>query len=272
MAENQNTEVNQEGSEGTEVSSSTESSSTEREYSDVERRAMEQGWQPEDQYTGNGKWRSAEEFLDRGELFSKIDELNRRDKVNQATLNEMKRHLKRVRETEYNRALETLKARKEQALEDGDHRRVVEIDDQIANTKNQAGRELAAMDQPVQVPDAPSPQFVAWVNRNNWYQNDRVMRAAADAIGEELVTSGERNPTRIFEEVEKRIKKEFPQKFNNPNRQKPGAVESGTRGNSGSGKGFQLTAEETQVMNKFVKAGLMTKDEYIADIKAQRGV
>lgn len=259
--------VSEENSEGSQQQESTP------QYTELEQKAMEQGWVPEEQYAGSGKWRSAEEFLDRGELFSKIDELNRRDKAKDATLNELKKHLKRVRETEFNRALHALKSQKAQALEDGDHGRVVEIDDQIANTKVQAAQEMHSMDQPAPQPAAPTPQFVAWVNRNSWYQHDRVMKAAADAIGEELVSQGENNPTRVLEKVEERIRKEFPNRFTNPNRTKTGAVESSSRGNGSGSKGssFQLTAEETQVMNKLVRHGVMTKDEYIADIKASRG-
>ena len=68
------------------------------------------------------------------------------------------------------------------------------------------------------------------------------------------------------------MKEEFSHKFQNPNRAKPAAVESGSAKGSGQKKdNFQLTDEETRVMNRFVKAGVMTKDEYIAEIKASRG-
>jgi hypothetical protein len=266
----ENTELNQgtpqEGSE--QVQNNTPQ---EREYSDVEKEAMAQGWVPEDQFEGHGKWRSAEEFLDRGKLFAKIDEQGRKLRTTETVVNELKAHLKKVRETEYKRALAALKAEKKEALDVGDTERVVEIDEAIADTKQEAARAVEQFDAPPVQESAPNPHFVAWVNRNQWYQNDRVMKAAADAIGDELAMSGERNPTRILEEVEKRIKKEFPQRFTNPNRGKAGAVEGGGSKGSMKGDAFQLTPEETQVMNKLVRHGVMTKEEYIADIKAQRG-
>lgn len=247
----------------------------EREYSDVEKRALEQGWVPEEDFQGTGKWRSAEEFLDRGELFSKIDDISRRNKSLESALTETRKHLKKVRETEYNRALASLKAAKKDALDVGDSERVIEIDEQIASTKQEAAQELQKMDQPAPVPAAKDPVFVIWENKNPWYNQDRAMKVYADSIGEELVLKhGMNNPRELLQEIERRVKKEFAHKFENPNRAKPGAVEGvGSKGNGGRASStFQLTAEETQVMNKLVRHGVMTKEEYIADIKASRGV
>lgn len=274
MAENtESQELNVPADEPVVTEGQSQGTPQERQYSDAEQRAMAQGWVPEDQYSGTGKWRSAEDFLDRGEFFQKIDELNRRNRSVETALLETKQHLKRVRETEFKRALQTLKNEKKEALDVGDTERVVELDEEIAQTKNIAAHELRQMDAAPVQEAPPNPHFVQWVNQNGWYQSDRVMKAAADTIADELVYNGERNPTKVLAEVRKRIEKEFPHKFTNPNRSKPGTVEAGGRASSGSrSDSFQLTAEETQVMYKLVKHKVMTKEEYIADIKASRGV
>jgi hypothetical protein len=250
------------------------STNNEPEYSDVEKRAMEQGWVPKEQYSGTGKWRDAEEFLDRGELFSKIDDLNRKNRSLETTVHEVKRHYKKIAEAEYNRALRELRAQKKDALDIGDSERVVQIDEAIQNTKVQQAQELRQLDATPQMPPAENPVFMVWQNRNPWYSQDRAMKVFADTLGEELVVKhGMHDPKEVLAEIERQVKKEFSHKFNNPNRNKPGAVEGG--GKSGGGKSneaFQLTAEETQVMNKFVKNKVMTKEEYIAEIKASRGV
>lgn len=239
-------------------------------YNDTERRAMAQGWVPEDQYSGSGKWRSAEEFLDRGELFSKIDEQNRKLRAAEQTLDALKIHHRRVAETEYRRAVASLKAEKKAALDEGNNERVVQIDDELVQVREQANQTIRQIEVQQQVAPGPDPAFVAWTNRNQWYKTDRAMKIFADTIGDDLVADGVRNPQKVLEEVEKRVKQEFPHKFNNPNRTKAGSVEGGGSQGSQSGKSFQLTAEETQVMNKFVKAGVMTRDEYITEIKAMR--
>lgn len=244
----------------------------EPQYTEVEQRAMEQGWVPEDQYNGSGKWRTAEDFLDRGELFAKIDEQNRRIKGMENTLHAAKVHLDNVRKTEYNRALVALRAEKKQALADGDADAVIAAEDQIEATKAEFVQEQFRAQQAQQAQaNQPNPALVAWVNKNQWYQTDRVMRIFADEIGRELAAEGIADPKTLLDEVERRTKKEFPHKFQNPNRAKPGAVEGGGNKGGQSRDSFQLTAEETQAMNRFVKSGLMTREEYIADIKAMRG-
>ena len=35
--------------------------------------------------------------------------------------------------------------------------------------------------------------------------------------------------------------------------------------------GFELSEDERKVMNTFIRAGVMTKDEYISQVKAMRG-
>lgn len=250
--------------------------SNEPSYSDTEKRAMAQGWVPKDQFTGSGKWRDAEEFLDRGELFSKIDEQNRRNKALEGTVEELKKHYRKVQETEYQRALNHLRQEKKAALIDGDADKVIAIDDQIDTAKAEqaaAMQQIERLQQPQNVQEVPNPAFVAWVNRNPWYQNETAMKVFADSVGADLARAGMKNPTEILEEVERRTKKEFSHKFTNPNRSKPGSVDSGgTRTGNARNDSFQLTAEETQVMNKLVRHGVMTKEEYIADIKASRKV
>lgn len=259
-----------EGGEAVETNVEQNASPVEREYSDAEKAAMSQGWVPEDQYEGTGKWRSAEDFLDRGELIANIEGKGKKIKALEGTVSELKKHYKSVRETEFKRALASLKAEKKEALDQGDTERVVEIDDEIADTKAEQAK---AFVEPPQEQDqgVPNPQFLAWVDRNSWYKNDRVMKAAANVIADELIYSGERNPTAVLAEVEKRIKKEFPHKFTNPNREKSGSVEGGGSRGGKPSDGFQLTDEERRVMQKFVKAGVLTEKEYIADIRAQRG-
>lgn len=261
MAE-ENTEVTQEGTPNTEVTQSAAP-----QFTEAEQRAMAQGWVPQDQYTGNGKWRPAEEFLDRGELFAKIDEQNRRLKATESTQSELKRHLERVRKTEYQRALDTLRAEKKSALVDGDADAVVEIDEKIADLREE--QKVAEQQPIVQVQEGPDPTFVVWLNRNQWYNQDRAMKVYADNIAEELATKG-LSKVQLLVAVEQETRKEFAHKFQNPNRSKPGTVEGGTSKSTAKNDSFELSDAEKQVMNKFVRAGVMTKEEYIADIKAER--
>jgi len=73
------------------------------------------------------------------------------------------------------------------------------------------------------------------------------------------------------EEVEKQVKIEFPNKFTNPNRNKPGAVEgSSNKGGKSTGE-VSLSDEERRVMQTFVRTGALTEKEYIESLRKVRG-
>jgi hypothetical protein len=235
-------------------------------HTETEIRAMESGWVPQDQWEGDpDQWRPAKEFVDRGELFKKIDDQNRTVKELKKALDDMKRHHGAVRETEYAKALATLKAQKTVALEEGNAAQVVQLDDQIDLVKEEQ-RNLKTEPQEPQV----NPQFTEWVDRNKWYEGNQPMRAYADALGRDLAYKG-LSPVEVLKEVERQVRMEFPNKFTNPNRGKPGAVEgSSGKGNKASDS-FVLSDDERRVMQRFVRTGVMSEAEYIKELKSVRG-
>jgi hypothetical protein len=84
-------------------------------------------------------------------------------------------------------------------------------------------------------------------------------------------THPNQDPEEVLQYVTVQVKKRFPDKFVNPNRNKPGAV--GTSDTNIESRGsFQLTEDERRVMNTFVRTGIMSKEEYIAEVKKTRGV
>ena len=236
----------------------------------IEQKAAEQGWVPEEEWEGDPEqWRPAKEFLDRGELFKKIEDQNRTIKEFKRALEDLKGHHAKTRDVEYKRALETLKAQKVQAIEEGDAQSVVKLDDQIDLVKEEQ-RKLAMQAAEPTVPTL-NPEFVEWVDRNKWYERDENMKIFADALGQKLAAAGN-SPSKVLAEVERQIREEFPHKFKNPNRDKPGAVESSnTKGGKSSGASIQLSDEERRVMQRFVRTGVMTEKEYMAELKRVKG-
>ena len=239
-------------------------------HTEAEIRAMESGWVPQDQWEGDpDQWRPAKEFNDRGELFKKIDDQNRTVKELKRALDDMKKHHASVRETEFSRALDSLKQQKKTALQEGDADQVIQLDDKIDLVKEEQSKLKSEPQQPTE--QAPNPEFVDWTNRNKWYENNQPMRAYADALGRDLAFKG-LAPSAVLKEVERLVRDEFPTKFTNPNRGKPGAVEgSSTKGGS-TGNSFSLSDDERRVMQRFVRSGVMTEAEYVKDLKAVRGV
>ena len=241
------------------------------EHTPTELKAIESGWVPKEDFQGDEhKWVEAGEFLRRGELFKKIEDQGKQLKDVRSALNEMKKLNSQIQEVEYKRALDTLKAQKKAALEDGDADAVIAADDRIDMVKEQQ-KEMQRQS-PVAQSDEGSehPEFVAWTEQNNWYKSSTPMKAFADALGQELARAGN-SPSEVLKKVAIEVRKEFPNKFRNPNQDKAGAVEGGSgRGVSTSGK-FTLTDEERSVMNKFVRQGVMSEKEYVEQLKKVRG-
>ena len=243
---------------------------TEVAFTAAEEKAMEQGWVPKDEWEGDpDAWRPAKEFLDRGELFKKIDDQNRTIKQFKQALDDLSKHHAKVRETEYTRALESLKAQKVTALEEGDAAAVVKLDDQIDLVKD-AQTQLKAQPQGT-TPEVLNPQFVNWVNRNKWYETDEGMKGYADSIGRGMAASG-MTPDMVLLEVEKKIKAEFPHKFRNPNRDKPGSVEGSASKGGKTKDDYVLSDDENRVMQRFIKTiPGFSKEKYITELKRVNG-
>lgn len=234
--------------------------------SEIEAAARAQGWVPKDEWTGEGKWRDAESFLDRGELFQKIDQYRRETRELKKNQEAFAAHLQKVRELEYKRALDTLRREKKEALVEGDPEAVILVDEKIAAIREQATRDsFEQVSQPQR--NEPHPEFVEWTNRNKWYVTDEPMAAYADRLGAKLAERG-LPPGEVLKEVEAQVRREFPNRFVNPNRAKASAVEGATGSPKSSKETFQLSPVQRQVMERLVKSGALTKEQYIADLKA----
>ncbi len=233
----------------------------------IEQQAAAEGWRPKEEWTGEpDDWKDAKSFVRDGEFFKKIEEVKRENKNLRKTVTTLKSHYERVRETEYNRALLSLKEQKKEALREGDADRVVDIDDRIDATK--AELEIARRTEAeIQDEPAPHPEFQAWVNRNKWYESNQEVREFADQAGVAFKkTHMAATPQQVLAYVEERVAKGYPELFKNPKRNAPNAVEGGT-GPRKNRDTFELTDMERQIMNKLVRSKTLTEEQYINDLK-----
>ena len=249
----------------------------------IESKARDQGWKPKEEWVADGgdpvKWRDAQTFVDRGELFEKIkdlkNELNNKDRYYQQTIHQIKQHFDRVRETDFKAALAQARSELKQAMVDEDHDRAVELQEKIADLK---AEEKVAKVMPQQDAQPQQAQVNAvyqdWVKDNQWYEKDDELHAAADGIAFAMY---KKNPNvelpKLYEEVSKTIRKTFPEKFQNPRRQQPSGVEAPTaKPARATVDNFELTEDEKKVMNMLVRGKHMTKEQYIADLKKIKGI
>lgn len=205
------------------------------------------------------------EFMERNPLYKKVKQLT-------VSFDQLSSHYQKVSEMEYKKAelefnvkLETLKKEKVKALDDSDHEKVVQIDEKIRSTEK-----------PSKKKEPPDPIFIEWKENNPWYDKDKFLTFEADDIANKLISS-ELYGVKLFDEVTDIIKQKYPDKFKNPNREKPSSVESGANipNKKKTASVKDLVDEEKEAYLSFKKVGMFAKEgaeqRYLNDVIALRG-
>lgn len=250
-----------------------EQKTEEKEYSPVELKAMEMGWRPKEEFHGDEEdFVDAKEFVGRKPLFDKIESVSREAKSTRKALEALQTHYTKVKETEFQNALKELKQARSQALVDGDAEKFNAIDEDLENIAREKDQFMTDQ-RNIKVQDEPSvhPEFAQWIARNSWYETQPHMHAFAEQVGARLqgaVRAGTMTPQQVLKEIEKSVREEFPNRFRNANKDKPGATESPSRSGSTqkSSAEPQLTDIERNIMNTLVRGGHITKEKYLADL------
>ncbi len=247
--------------------------------SEVEAKAMEAGWRPKEQWEADGKdpaeWRSAKEFNERGEFFKTIHQIKRELKQKDATISAMQKHHQYVFDQAFRKAQAELRKERREALRNDDIDRVEQIETQLQETEQEynAKKQEMVADQQAAQAAGPHPEFQAWLDKNDWYSTDEDLRDFADAAG--LVYTKKNpgvQPEVVLSHVEKVVKQKFPEKFGQ-RKAAPNAVASVNRAESGrkkAGSEFEMSDMEKDIMKTFVRGGVMTEAEYIAELKKSR--
>lgn len=235
----------------------------------VQEEAISQGWVPREEFQGDeDEFIDAAEFVRRGELFRKIESQSKELKDVKKALAGLAQHNAKIREVEYKRALDELKSQKKEALSEGDAERVVDIDEKIDLVKDQQ-KQLHTQQVQEAVPEV-HPELASWISKNPWYEANPEMRKFADRLGSAL--AGDMSPSDVLKEVEKEVKIRFKDKFRNPNRDRPGAVEGAANRQGKSVEAdMELTDVEKTVMKTLVDGGHITREEYLKQLKAVKG-
>ena len=264
--------------------------------SPAEAKARDSGWRPKDEWEGDpDEWVDAKEFNFRGELFDKIKTQSKYAKQQEKELAEMKKAIsalgemnKQISEKEYERALKALKRQKAIALEDDDHEKVVEIDEQLGDLKEakKASDEMPEVAEPVDQTQVATPtEVLEWIEDpdNSWYKDNLAMQGAADKFFDKYVNENINGDISQFDDwdgaikyAEQQVKKTFPQNFSNPRRNEQTVGSQGGRA-SGATKSSKVSVsnlndEQKAVMKTFVQQGIMTQDEYLAQLEQIGGL
>ena len=109
----------------------------------------------------------------------------------------------------------------------------------------------------VQPPRQPDPKAEAWAERNEWFGKDEAMTYASFGIHKKIVEEDGFNPSsdEYYEEIDKRLREEFPQKFNDGGEVQGGkqpaqTVASANRTTTTGRKTVRLTPSQVAIAKK----------------------
>ena len=250
----------------------------EPQYNDQEQAAMQSGWRPKDEWDGDpDEWVDAREFNRRGELLRKIHNQNRQIKQLDGVVNTLANQQKKIFSAGYEKAKRELKSQLREATKEGDDATAEVIENRLEELEAKAREDAVALAQADPKKPEVAPEFVPWVQRNQWFVNHPEMRAYAETIGVQYAqTHPETSNSEVYAYITREVSKRFPEKFGMAGKKtvkKPGSpVEGGDdlparRGGNGVTR-VSLTAEEKSVGRTLVQRGLYKNmNEYAADLK-----
>ncbi len=121
---------------------------------------------------------------------------------------------------------------------------------------------------------APDRKALEWQKRNEWFGStatkDRIMTQAAMVIHKELIDEGlmpNNNPDEYYNELDSRMREEFPERFKTKRTKKIPTVMSGTRSTLGKNQ-VKLTKTEVDMANRL---GVSLQDYARQKMRQQAG-
>jgi hypothetical protein len=243
----------------------------------AEAKARDNGWAPLGEWRGKEEdWVNYDMFNVKGELMTRIQEQSSiinhmKNKVSErdGVIEDMSALQNQLTERAYKEALRDLTARKKEAFEDSNFDGLVEIDEEINDLKAAKPAPVAAAQEPQG--DGVAPEVVEWLQKpeQSWYHTNDTLRGMAEGIaGVALQSNPNLTPTELIRHVDKTIRKEMPQHFNNSGEVDEGGEQNGSprRGRGKLPSFSSLTEEQRAVATRFERVGAMTKTEYIKSL------
>jgi hypothetical protein len=126
---------------------------------------------------------------------------------------------------------------------------------QKAQRQQQAQAPQQPQQQQQQAAPARDQKLDGWLDKNSWFGNDRIMTRTAQAIHETLVLEEDYDPTSddYYKEIDSRMRREMPQKFNTgkrSNAQTVAPASSGRSVKSGRKKSVELSPGQVAFAKK----------------------
>ena len=253
----------------------------------VEKDARTMGWVPKEDFRDGDHWVDAETFVKRGKEINPI--LRKNNETLLKKLEEAQKEVAEVKKVakefeafqkeatgrkllDMEKQLKDLKEQKKAAVSASDGDSVVAIDEAIDVVKEEQAAIKAKEKEPkVEKPEPVTydPIINEWLDENTWFTSDMKMQRIADAVG---VSVNQQFPhlkgKAFFEKLDEELDEILPEKYKKKTRTSP--VEGSSQGTSrpsktGKNTYENLPSDAKTACDRFVKQGLMTKEQYVSE-------
>lgn len=228
-------------------------------FSEVEKEAYVKGWRPQGP-------KSAEEYLRAEPLYAELKVNRKKIKEMEDTVRLLSNHMKKQEAYGYQRALDDMKAQRDNAIYEGDVAAVNQLDNEIRKTEHEMNAVAAAPTVDPVVEEFKS-KYSDWMNEQTPEADD--MRLLAEA--KYLILKQNNAPQEtIFSTIEESLIRAYPHRFNKepdvPGVLTPNPVAGGARQGIKKYTFHDLNHEQKISFRHFEKQGLFTLDEYIKEL------
>ncbi|MDE3021603.1 MAG: hypothetical protein KGI54_07055 [Pseudomonadota bacterium] len=249
--------------------------------------AREMGWVPKDEYRSDPKgWRSAEEFVERGEHIlpivqatakklraelltrdSEVASLKKAVESSQLAIKALQKSYTESTAQQVAQARAELRAQLKSAKEVGDVDAELEVLDKLDELKTEVAKSKEIPVEEVEKPktNGLDPEFIAWNEENDWFGDDtdvanRKRTRAIIKIGADLRDDGEKSTGKAFMDKCLKLLEEQEGKGG----RQASKVEGAVNGRESSGGGFASLSKEARDVchednDTFVGPGKMFK-------------
>lgn len=232
------------------------------------------GWVPKEDWVDSGKdaedWKPARQFNKDSELYGKINRQSQENVALKSKLNDVEKALQtlsehhvKVAQQERDKVLRELKKQKVEALREDDLEVVVEIDEKIAEIKQEVKEEARQ-------PQSPNvnPVIDQWLKNpdNNWYHEDFDLRDEADRYFEFLTKTKKASSLEdALRMTEQRMKSKHPDKFG----EAPVQVETPKRVNKVIEQDDSVSPRKSSPQKKYTLRNLNESDRIVVKHSAK---
>lgn len=233
--------------------------------------AKSMGWVPEENFRGDkSRWVDADTFVEKGMndlpiLRERLKSASNKITTMESDFAEFKTFHEKAVAAQYNRALADLEEKQLQTVEQGDtdeYKRLEEEKQRLARERSTTATPATTQGQVL---------FENWKQDSAWYEKDDVLTTYSQGVADKIAAERpELKGTQGFlDEIDKRVREAFPDKFGNTNRQSPAAVEAGGRAPARRPRGTRsyenLPPDAKAACDKFVRQGFVTREQYVQD-------